>query len=149
LTDTVCDNADSSQVPNTTNNFFYAIFFVSFSGGSFASKYAALHLPRIIMAQVTDLVQLSDSVGADTFTSTAAAADSSKCDVNAIAECLHRCFCQCDKEILTSAMTQHTIALAASTPSTTVVGRPRFASVGSCVSLVLLVKEVVFTAHCG
>ena len=128
-------------------------------GGSFASQYAALHLPGIIMTQLTDLVKLSDnSVTSTTPTSSPSGSHSSakaneknfSSSVGAIAECLHQSFCQCDEEILTIAMTQHTLASSgASSPPTGSSKGPRFASVGSCVSLLILVKGVMFTAHCG
>lgn len=121
-------------------------------GGSFASKYAALHLPSIIMTHLTDLVKSSDlSVTPTTCSSNllASAADVPiKVDLNAIADCLYRSFCQCDQEILTIAIAQHTPSPAPGITKGKGKG-PRYASVGSCCSLVLLVKGVMFTAHCG
>lgn len=113
-----------------TLHFFYP-------GGNFASKYAATHLPGIIMSQLADFVQESKSNNTSPVTMT----------VNTVAECLNRSFCKCDEEILTNAVAQlvHTPVSSASISTRA----PRFASVGSCASIVLLIGGVMFTAHCG
>lgn len=107
-------------------------------GGSFASRYAALHLPHIIVKQLSRLVEQRNGDKKDKVI-----------DVNSVAECLKYCFCQCDKEILTIAMKHHACASSSGTDPPSDTKAPRFASVGSCVSLILLVDGVLFTAHCG
>ena len=137
---------DSYSILISKNISLFAVF--DGHGGSFASTYAALHLPCIIMTHLTELLQPQERQHGDKVTERASV---KTCDIDAVAECLYKCFCQCDQEILTIAMERSKIEPSSNGNDKQISNmKPiKYASVGCCASLLLRIEEIYFTAHCG